>query len=1035
MFMSPDSLASYPQSGSTVYNLGGTPNGTLANGPIWSYDGYFDFDGADDYLTLGSSAASLVQGKTAVTMGILFKLDATATLRGLIGTLNYGCGQNLGLVASGNSLSFYNDYSSTCYSVSQTIVETGKWIFAVGTYDGTTTKLYGIKDGTMYTSSGGSKTGATNTFGSTFRVMGNHYSSYFTNGQCAQAFVYDRALSEDEIWDLYFKSPVVADNLALALDPGNLISYPKSGGTVYNLVSSAEGTLTNGVGYSQDYGSYFDFDGTNDQIVMDNESEFDFTDAVFTVEYWFKCNRDTGTTQVLVNKARYGANGRSFETYLQSGLSIRVGGYNGSWTYVVGPVIETNKWYHFVFTSDGSGNAYIYLNGDEVASSTSFNTTLANTADPVDIGAYGSGGAPFDGQMGPIRLYSKYLTPQEVTQNYNAERPRFVSSRDITKEGLVLHLDAHDPNSYLSGTTWTDLSGAGNNGTLTNSPVYSTDNGGVFTFDGVDDYVALGNLNTNIYHISLWVYLDSNVTSTKASTGLFYYGGSGASLQSGVSFGSSTGFLTNETLTILNENPNATYQRTGIFDTIPAGWRYISFNWNGSSYDIYIDGDKKTTSAGSSTGHAPLMIASDFELASNYDSNPQFEGKISSVKIYDQALDEHQIISNYNTQSPLYKVQLPRTTTDSLVLNLDAGDTTSYPRTGTTWYDRSGKGNHATLTNGPTYLFENGGVISFDGSDDTANIGSSAGFNITDEMSVFAWVNLDSNSGWKGIFGGAVSGFVHFQLYNGGINVYVYGPAAPYANPDGVTIGTNVWNHIGFTFGNNTLKVYLNGEQLPTEVTGNGSNITSNSDVRVGWAYATSRLMQGKIPSVKVYNKALSSSEVLENYKSTRSRFGNDGYVTSGLVLYLDAGNIDSFDNSSTTWTDLSGQGNNVTLTNGPFFSPNNGGVLVFDGVDDYADIPFDSSLNNNYTTLSVWVKSTFVNGPNSRHYILDGVSHHSMIFVDEPNEINFVIVTPTGTIYAIYDNEITSQDSWINIVGTYDGSSLSLTLMVGYYT
>jgi hypothetical protein len=97
------------------------------------------------------------------------------------------------------------------------------------------------------------------------------------------------------------------------------------------------------------------------------------------------------------------------------------------------------------------------------------------------------------------------------------------------------------------------------------------------------------------------------------------------------------------------------------------------------------------------------------------------------------------------------------------------------------------------------------------------------------------------------------------------------------------------------------------------------------------------------------------------------------------------SGNIDSFDNSSTTWTDLSGQGNNVTLTNGPFFSPNNGGVLVFDGVDDYADIPFDSSLNNNYTTLSVWVKSTFVNGPNSRHYILDGVSHHSMIFVDEP--------------------------------------------------
>ena len=59
----------------------------------------------------------------------------------------------------------------------------------------------------------------TNTFASDFRVMGNEYSSYFTNGQCVQAFVYDRALSEDEIWDLYFKSPIVTDNLIYALDP------------------------------------------------------------------------------------------------------------------------------------------------------------------------------------------------------------------------------------------------------------------------------------------------------------------------------------------------------------------------------------------------------------------------------------------------------------------------------------------------------------------------------------------------------------------------------------------------------------------------------------------------------------------------------------------------------------------------------------------------------------------------------------------------------------------------------------------------
>jgi hypothetical protein len=135
--------------------------------------------------------------------------------------------------------------------------------------------------------------------------------------------------------------------------------------------------------------------------------------------------------------------------------------------------------------------------------------------------------------------------------------------------------------------------------------------------------------------------------------------------------------------------------------------------------------------------------------------------------------------------------------------------------------------------------FDSNAQMEFDGTDDTVALGNSSQFNITDEMSVSAWINLDSNSGWKGIFGGAVSGFVHFQIYNGGINVYVYGPAAAYGNPDGITIGTNVWTNVGFTFGNNTLKVYLNGEQLTTTITGNGANISSNSDVRFLPKYIT----------------------------------------------------------------------------------------------------------------------------------------------------------------------------------------------------
>jgi hypothetical protein len=76
----------------------------------------------------------------------------------------------------------------------------------------------------------------------------------------------------------------------------------------------------------------------------------------------------------------------------------------------------------------------------------------------------------------------------------------------------------------------------------------------------------------------------------------------------------------------------------------------------------------------------------------------------------------------------------------------------------------------------------------------------------------------------------------------------------------------------------------------------------------------------------------------------------------SGLVLALDAGNTKSYNAgiSTTTWTDLSGNGNTGTLTNGPTYSISNGGSIAFDGVNDYADF-FAPSLGTT-TTVEMWV-------------------------------------------------------------------------------
>ena len=77
--------------------------------------------------------------------------------------------------------------------------------------------------------------------------------------------------------------------------------------------------------------------------------------------------------------------------------------------------------------------------------------------------------------------------------------------------------------------------------------------------------------------------------------------------------------------------------------------------------------------------------------------------------------------------------------------------------------------------------------------------------------------------------------------------------------------------------------------------------------------------------------------------------------ITDSLILCLDAANTKSYPGSGATWTDLSGNGNNVTLTNGPTYSSVDGGSIVFDGTNDYADF-FAPNLGTT-TTVEMWVK------------------------------------------------------------------------------
>jgi hypothetical protein len=110
--------------------------------------------------------------------------------------------------------------------------------------------------------------------------------------------------------------------------------------------------------------------------------------------------------------------------------------------------------------------------------------------------------------------------------------------------------------------------------------------------------------------------------------------------------------------------------------------------------------------------------------------------------------------------------------------------------------------------------------------------------------------------------------------------------------------------------------------------------------------------------------------------------------ITNGLVLALDAGNIKSYPGSGTTWTDLSGNGNNGTLTNGLTYSSSNGGSIVFDGVNDFVQIA--GSIVTSQATFIVWIKRNEDQNFFSGIIFSRGTSVSGMNFYSTSNRIGY---------------------------------------------
>lgn len=234
-----------------------------------------------------------------------------------------------------------------------------------------------------------------------------------------------------------------------------------------------------------------------------------------------------------------------------------------------------------------------------------------------------------------------------------------------------------------------------------------------------------------------------------------------------------------------------------------------------------------------------------------------------------------------------------------LVVNWDAGSTQSYPGSGTTWTDLSGNNQHGTLFNGPTYSGSNGGNIVFDGSNDyvfrgslTSSVAwtpSGASSLSTNNITLEMWIRTtDADAAgdmiskpWNN--GGSYN--YRWLHQAGATGIFQASVASELYNLTVPSVRDGKWHHMALWISPTQIGYYLDAPMSSSSANhGITSNSPSNGNFGLtlmsvfpygdGWSGDAGLSSSGQVASFRVYNRVLSTDEVIRNFNATRGRFG-----------------------------------------------------------------------------------------------------------------------------------------------------------------
>lgn len=657
------------------------------------------------------------------------------------------------------------------------------------------------------------------------------------------------------------------DGLILRYEISNTSSYGGTSSVVNDLVGNSNATLYNGPTYS--INGYLNLDGVNDYVMTNTSlnaqlSPKDTSDIISHFTWIYPM--DNGIIVTEQGSSSLNTSWHDSQIEIVSGV-LKFGVWENI-SFSSSIPISLYNWYYVGLTYDGT-TLRGYINGQLAGSTTGDRATPYVNGGSVGL-HYGIGATDFtslgDGtyakmKFGAFHVYKTALSQQQVTNNYNATKSDYIYTGSMS-----IWIDANDLSSFsVSGGSLIDLSGNYYTHSLASNVTWSS----IYGFKSFDCSAASNNyirvngtgptLSTTGYTYVSWARVKSDSSNWRT---LYRSAPNDHALL--VEFGSDRlGFYDNDT--------NVFYPSGYDVTSIEEKWVQYSIVGDSSSTEFYINDTLVGTISYGAGGNRHDYFGS---------IDSQSFGYVGNMMLYNKKLTQAQIKQNYDALKHVYVNG--DFVTSNLILYFNPASYLSYPTTGATISNLVSNSLNGTMSN---VTFTNP-YLSFNGSNSTISVTDNSSLEPnTGDFTVEIWVNYSVISGSSRVLIGKTDGgnsvdwgYGIRTVSNGNTYIEIGSGSGSTITSPVYAVTTNTWYQLVGVINNtsNLVSLYVNGSLIGSNVNNLTSIRNTTSPLYIG-SFNNGQFSQwfnGKMGIVRIYNSALSASDVSKNFEANRDIYG-----------------------------------------------------------------------------------------------------------------------------------------------------------------